>query len=554
MQSTTGKPASDRLDGPSVIAKWLEDGARISDTHDAIVFPDFRLSYAELLANSRRMAAKLKALGVRPGDHVGLLFNNSRTSIEMYLGTLLANAVAVFLNARYKSEELPHTVNKGDMRVLFTAKTDGLRGHTDIVLDAFPELRKRNRADRLRLQSAPRLERVFALGDDLAPPFLSFDEDFLNRPSAFGLDPDAPIDHAPEGTLALLFTSGTTSHPKACPVRASAMLGKASDLADSVRLTPASAFWNPLPGFHIGFLMPFMAALSRGATTVTTEHFNALETLQLLSSEKVTHVHPGFYTIWSAVLNHPQFDQYDLSHIHTVICSGPTEALRLAEEKLPRGKILNTYGSSESAGSITMSHPDDDFQSRASTAGYVLPGNEMRIVSPDDGTVLAVDEMGEIQLRGATVFDGYYKDAAKSAEALSEDGWFKTGDLGSLDSEGRIRITGRLKDMLKVGGENVAAVEVEGFLTTHPAVALAQVIGVEDPRLMEVPAAFIELKPGSTLDPVELIEFCRGRIAGYKIPRYVVFISEWPASATKIQKHRLAELPLGERLYDSATR
>ena len=211
------------------------------------------------------------------------------------------------------------------------------------------------------------------------------------------------------------------------------------------------------------------------------------------------------------------------------------------QQRMPHTVQITVFGMTETGGSVAMCAPTDSLELRTQCSGRALPGNEIEIRDPDTGRPVAVGAAGEIVARGRGVFAGYYNDAEKTAASFYEGGWFRTGDLGSMDAEGRVTFRGRLKDMLKVGGENVAAVEVEGFLATHPAVDLAQVVPVPDEKYGEVPAAFIELAPGARATEEEIIAFCQGEIASFKIPRYVRFVEEWPMGATKILKYELRE-------------
>jgi acyl-CoA synthetase (AMP-forming)/AMP-acid ligase II len=219
----------------------------------------------------------------------------------------------------------------------------------------------------------------------------------------------------------------------------------------------------------------------------------------------------------------------------------PPEIGKKMKKALPNAIFVGTFGMTETAGTVSTSRLDDSETARFTRLGTPLSGMEVRAVNPETGEDAAQGEKGEAWIRGYSTFTKYYKAPEKTAEALDADGWFHSGDLISIDADGSLMFHGRLRDMLKVGGENVAAVEIESCLQQHPAVKLAQVVGIPHPRLIEVPAAFIELEPGSTATEEELIGFCKGKIAGFKVPRYVRFVSQWPTSSTKIQKFRLQE-------------
>ena len=232
--------------------------------------------------------------------------------------------------------------------------------------------------------------------------------------------------------------------------------------------------------------------------------------------------------------------------VRVMLNVGPPEELVAMQEQMPHTTQITSFGMSECGGSVAICNPDDPLELRSECSGKALPDIEIEIRDAETGAVLPPGERGEICTRGRGVFDGYYNDPEKTAAAFYDGGWFRTGDLGAMDAEGRLTFRGRLKDMLKVGGENVAAIEVEGYLATHPAVNLAQVVGLPDEKYDEVPVAFIELQPGSSATEDELIDYCRGEIASFKVPRHVRFVDEWPMGATKILKYELRDRLLTE--------
>jgi fatty-acyl-CoA synthase len=245
--------------------------------------------------------------------------------------------------------------------------------------------------------------------------------------------------------------------------------------------------------------------------------------------------------IWLAVLDHPRYESADLSALRVVVNVGVPERLRQMQQRMPGQTQVSSYGSTESCGFMCIGNTADPLDVRVSTSGRPLPGMELRIVDPDSGREVAPGETGEAWFRGPTRFSRYHRDPEHTATVIDADGWYHSGDLLKQDAEGRVTFMGRLKDMLKVGGENVAAAEIESFLLTHPAVQLVQVVGAPDARYIEVPCAFVELAPGASATEQELIDHCLGKIATFKVPRYVRFVTEWPLSDTKIQKFRLSE-------------
>jgi fatty-acyl-CoA synthase len=340
----------------------------------------------------------------------------------------------------------------------------------------------------------------------------------------------------------ILYTSGTTASPKGCVhtheglVRNGIVTGRTRFL-----LSPQDRFWDPLPMFHVGFLLPMIAVLDAGATMLTMTHLDGGPALDMMEREHATWLFPAFPAVASTFLDHPTFASRDLTAVRMAMLVGPPKALRRLQEALPCAVQISTYGSTETGGVITYHLATDSAEQRATTCGPPFRGIELRIHDPLTGTEASPGAMGEILVRGYSLLEGYYKDAAATALAIDAEGWLHTGDLGSLDDAGHVTYHGRLKDMLKVGGENVAPAEVEAVISECPGVRVVQVVGAPDDRLDEVVAAFVELSPGAVVTEADIVGFCRGRIAGFKVPRYVRFVQEWPMSATKIQKHVLRE-------------
>jgi acyl-CoA synthetase (AMP-forming)/AMP-acid ligase II len=402
----------------------------------------------------------------------------------------------------------------------------------------------------LNLQKAPLLRHVVLLGGSTAAGMLTqqqFDD------MAGQGDPN--LLHLRRlqvrlGNAALiLYTSGTTANPKGCMISHEAIVRNSAALADRYELTGEDSFWSPLPMFHIAAILPLAAIFSKGGTYVTTGYFRAGEALRMMEQEKVTATYPCFWTIMSDLVDHPDFEKTDLSRIKLMNANfavQPPEIGKKMKKALPNAIFVGTFGMTETAGTVSTSRLDHTETQRFTRLGTPLSGMEVKAMDPETGREAAPGEKGEAWIRGYSTFTRYYKSPEKTAEALDADGWFHSGDLISIDTDGQLMFHGRLRDMLKVGGENVAAVEIENCLQQHAAVKLAQVVGIPHPRLSEVPAAFVELEAGKSATESELIEFCKGKIAGFKIPRHVRFLTEWPVSSTKIQKFRLQERLVAE--------
>lgn len=524
---------------PLTVGGVLRAAAERFAERPALHYGDRKASYAELWSQAVARARGLIGLGVRPGDHVGILMPNCWDYVVLYYAANLVGATAVLLNARYRADDLAYVIPHADVSLLIVG--GHARRFTDyrpMLCSIFPEL-ETWRGGALAIEAAPTLRALVEIGDD-RPGDWPDDEHF--HAAAAGVADEAVLEAAAavdaDAIGMMIFSSGTTSRPKACMLthRSLALTGEA--LATRFRLTPEDRVWNPLALFHMSTMLPMAACRASGACFIGMDRFDADEAMALLKAGRPTVHYAGFPTIISALVTHPDFASYDQSSLRINHVVGPPDLLRRYGELFPGAVAVNSYGLTEATGVPCYSDLDDPEELLYETSGSLFPGMSARIVD-EDGQVVPDGTAGEICLKGFGIFAGYYKDADATARAVTADGWLHTGDLGRIGPGGRLIYDGRLKDMLKIGGENVAAVELESFLITHPAVRMAQVIGVPDERLMEVAAAFIELNPGHSLDQDALIRHCLGNIASYKIPRYVRFVDSWPMSATKVQKFEL---------------
>lgn len=510
---------------------------------DAVVINDDRRTYRQLDERAVAVARSLAALGVGPGDHVGLLVPNCIEGVEVLFGAARLGAVVVPINARFRARELAHVIADGDLRVIVTS--DVVADHVDYVEllhEAVGGLAEAARPSHLQLRSFPELRAAVLLGTSSAPGFVS-QADFESRADEVE---SANVDRwrrsvALRDPAIMIYTSGTTAMPKGCPLSHEALVRTAVEAGRTrFRFVEGDRFWDPLPLFHMSFILPLIGVLDAGGTFISMTHFEPAAALEQLEREGVTGMFPTFPAVTQALLNHPNYRAETLSAVRITNNVAPPDTLRAMQAAMPQAVQISAYGLTECGGVVAFNDPDDSHEQRMTTQGHPFAGIEVR-AKDELGEVLPLGERGELCVRGYNVFEGYYKDPVKTAEAFDADGWFHTGDLGVVDADGRVIYQGRLKDMLKVGGENVAAIEIESYLATHPAVSIAAVVGVPDPKYMEVPAAFIELKPGTETTEEEIIEYCTGAMSRFKIPRHVRFVSEWPMSATKIQKFRLRD-------------
>ncbi len=513
------------------LAEALLRGADRHPDRDLFVFADERVTYADQARRARGVGRALIGSGVERGDHVGILMANCLDFTDVLFGASLVGAVPVLYNARFKAREIAHVTVDAGVKVVVT--NDIVEQHTDYV----------DLLERSGIHDNPSVETRAFLGGGDRPGFIPRDA-FLARGDGVS---DSMVDERHRGTSiddhALMFyTSGTTAMPKGCPLD-HVVLQHAGVVGgvDRFGLRDGDVVWGPLPMFHSAFTQPLSGVLHIGGTFVSMTHFDARTALDLIERERVSVAFPAFPTITMQLLDHPSYTPDSFRNVRVMLNVGPPEELVAMQERMPHTTQITAFGMSECGGSVAICDRDDPLALRSECSGRALPGDIIEIRDPEHGAALPPGRRGEICVRGRGVFDGYHNDPEKTAASFYDGGWFRTGDLGVMDEEGRVTFKGRLKDMLKVGGENVAAVEVEGFLATHPAVTMAQVVGLPDEKYGEVPAAFIELRPGASATERELIDYCRGEMASFKVPRVVRFVDEWPMGATKILKYVLRD-------------
>jgi fatty-acyl-CoA synthase len=518
---------------------------------EAVVFPTGRRTYDDLTRSVIHRARGLLGLGIRPGDHVGILLPSGTEFIETLFAVSMVGAVAVLMNARYRAPEVRYVVENADLAAVVTnSESDDFVDFVARLTEAFPPLAQCADPLDLRLADAPKLRRLILLGGKTAPGFI----DQTGFDSAAALSSEAAVHEARlavrlRDTCMILYTSGTSANPKGCLLSNEAICREASNLArNRWAFTSAERVWSPMPLFHIAAMLAMLGAIEVGGTFIGQPHFEPGESLRQIAAEKATMVFLPFVTFHQAMIAHPDWDKTDMSSVrlmNSCFSQMPKSVGDAYRARMPNALQVGTFGMSEASGIVATGGYDMDPELGFQALGYPLKGVSVRIVSPETGIDLPVGERGEVWIRGYNMLDGYYRDPAKTAEAIDSEGWYHSGDIGSIDENGHLRFHGRFKDMLKVGGENVAAAEVEAVLDSHEAVELAQVIGIPDARLEEVPAAFVKLANGPVSDE-DLIAYVRERIASFKVPRHVRFIDEWPMSASKIQKFKLRQQLMAE--------
>jgi fatty-acyl-CoA synthase len=485
-----------------------------------------RYTWRELRDAADAVARGLASLGIRRGDRVGLWSTNCAEWVLVHLACARAGAVLVNVNPAYRTHELAFTLQKSRMKVLFLWERDARADYAQILDEAC---------------SGPglSLQQAIYFGSDCWEKLLS-----------------APAENSetvrPEDVANIQYTSGTTGQPKGVMLTHRNKVNNGRLLAQGMRFTERDRICVPLPMYHcFGCVIGTMSALASGAAIIMPNWtFDPRATLQAVETQRATALY-GVPAMFIAELGLPDFKSYDLSSLRTGMMAGapcPVEVMKRVMCEMGCSELTIGYGQTESTPVVTMSTPDDPVELRVSTIGKALPCTEMKIVSLLDGETVPSGEQGEVCARGYMVMKGYDADPEATARAIDAEGWLHTGDVGVMREDGYIHLTGRAKDMIIRGGENVYPREVEEFLYAHPKVAEVQVVGIPDERLGEVVVAWIRLKSEEASTEEEMRKFCEGKIAYFKIPQYVRFVEQFPMTVTgKVQKFRIREIETKER-------
>jgi len=486
-----------------------------------VPFQDVRLSFRELLAEVERVAGALLALGLAPGDRIGVWATNCAEWLYLQIAAARAGLTLVNVNPAYRAAELAYVLAKSRLRALFLHEHDRRSNYRAILEEA------RSAASDLALRT------VIYLGTHSWNRFLA-----ASRPAG-------DIRVSADDVANMQYTSGTTGSPKGVLLTHRNVVNNGHFIADSLRLTAADRIVVPVPMYHcFGCVAGSMTMITAGAAVVLpAATFDPAATMAAIERHRGTVIY-GVPTMFIAQLEHREFAQRDFSSLRTGIMAGapcPIEIMRRVVDEMHCPQMTIVYGQTESSPVITGSGVDASLEVRVATVGAPYPNTEVRIVDPAGDTV-PVGKQGELCTRGYLVMRGYDADPEATARAVDRDGWLHTGDLASMRADGTFRITGRVKDMIIRGGENIYPREIEEFLYRHPKVGDVQVVGVPDAKLGETVAAWIRLKPGAAASEDELRDFCCGRIAHYKVPQYIRLVDEFPMTVTgKVQKFRIRQ-------------
>ena len=500
---------------------------------------DIRWTYREFREQVDRLATGLIALGIEPGDRVGIWGPNSYEWVLTQFATAKIGAIMVCINPAYRLYELEFVLNKVECKAIVAAEKFKSSEYLNMLNALAPEI-STCEPGYLRAEKLPTLTSVIRMGAAHSPGMFNFDEVCsLGDDNAYDRLAVLDSELGPDDAINIQFTSGTTGNPKGATLTHVNILNNGYEAGKGMALTPEDKLCIPVPLYHcFGMVLGVLAAVSHGATMVFPGPvYDPLSTLAAVQEEKCTALH-GVPTMFVTELDHPEFNNFDVSTLRTGIIAGapcPEELMKRIIGDLHMETVLIGYGQTEVSPINHMTLPEDSLVNRTQTVGRPIPYVEIKIVNAND-RVVPIGEQGEICTRGYSVMKGYWNDDEKTAETIV-DGWLHSGDLGTMNEHGYVRITGRIKDMIIRGGENIYPREIEDFLFTHPKVSEVQVFGVEDMRMGEEVCAWIQLKDGATATEDEIRDFCKGQIAHFKIPRYVRFVDEYPMTVTgKIRK------------------
>ena len=508
----------------------------------ALIYEGSVMTYEQLGRNVNHLARGLMELGVAKGDKVGIWMVDNYAWVYSYFAITKIGAIAVPINARYRIHDAKYILSHAEITALIISDLKPeVQNYVGMMYQLCPEIRE-FKSGPMDLKDFRRLRYVLTVGPRSHDGMLTIDRvmDMGMKVPDNDLRSRYPVE--PEDIAVLQYTSGTTSFPKGCVITQDIVVR--NSLACALRLEieeSGDVFCDVMPPYHvIGITFGIVPSIAYGCCRVGMDHFDPLEVFKVVEKEKCT-VHSGMADMIKAKLDHPEFRKYDLTSLRKGICGDSPTVFQRVHEVLPNWKIVGLYGLSEVGGNLCTGKRSDSLETRMYTHGTPHESLEIKITDPETGKSLPRNVQGELCASGWTIMKGYYKDPEATKKTIDQDGWLHTGDRACIDQDGQLRWAGRIKDVIKVGGENVSPKEVEDYLIQHPKVQYVQAVGVSDPKLIEVVAAFVELKKGEKCTEDEIIQFCKGKIASFKIPKYVRFVESWPMSATKVQKHKLRD-------------
>jgi fatty-acyl-CoA synthase len=547
------------------VGEALDRAAGLHPDQPALIscHQQLRYTYREFLAEVEWAARGFLHLGVRKGDRVGVWATNYAEWVITQFATAKIGAILVTINPAYRAAELKYALQQSECSTLVLMQGFRDCDYVDTLAGICPEFGS-SRPGELRSARLPYLQNVIFIGGN-APNSVS-------RPTMFAWDDlieigrrepperlrerEATLDF--DDPINIQYTSGTTGFPKGATLSHHNIVNNGLLVGAAMKLTSRDRLSIPVPFYHcFGMVLGNMVSVVAGAAMVLpAPHFNAQSTLQAVEAERCTALH-GVPTMFIAELEHPDFKRFDLSTLRTGIMAGspcPIEVMKRVVSEMHCSELTIAYGLTETSPVVTQTTTDDPLELRVATVGKPMPHTEIKIIDSEGG-IVPRGQPGELCARGYMVMKGYYKNSEATRSALDEDGWLHSGDLATMDENGYCRITGRVKDMICRAGENIYPREIEEFLYTHPAVSDVQVIGVPDMKYVEQVAAWIKLKEGVSCDADDIRNFCKGRIADFKVPRYIKFVDSFPMTVTgKVQKFKMRESSIQEWGLEAAAK
>ncbi len=530
------------------VGDLLDQSANRYPQNEAMVFPETgdRFTYRQMQHECNRVAKGLMAMGIKKGEHIAIMAPNVPEWVLTQFASAKVGAVLVMVNTNYKIFELEYLLRHSDVTTLIFAGRFRDTDYLEMIYQFCPEL-NHHMPGRLNCKKLPMLKNLVLIGNNQAPGIYSWNDLLAMGECISDQELEARQDFLREqDVINIQYTTGITGFPKGVMLTHANLVKNACDMAGRMKLGPDDRLCIPVPLFHtFGCVLGTLTGVAASATMVIPEYFNPVKVLEAVEKERCTALH-GVPTMFITELEVLEKQRFDTSSLRTGIMSGapcPPELVRAVAEKMGMREIVITYGQAEASPGITMSDASEPLQLRMHTVGKPLDGVEVKIVDPVTGRDAPVGQQGEICARGYNIMKGYYKMPEATTAAVDEDGWLHTGDLGFMDKEGYLHVTGRIRDVIIRGGENIYPREIEEFLLAHPAIKDVQVVGVPSEKYGEEVAAFIRLNKGAELTADEIRKYCSGKIARYKIPAHIHFVDAYPVAASgKVQKSKLREL------------
>ena len=518
--------------------------------HEFMIYPDrgLRFTYKEFDERVNIFAKGLLSIGVTKGSKVGVWAKNVPDWMTFMFATAKIGAVLVTVNTNYKNAELEYIMKNADIHTMCMVNGYRDSDYVQILYDLVPELKTTQRG-KLRSEKFPELRNVVYIGQEKLRGMYNTSE-LMKLGTLVGDDEleraKSRVDCHDE--INMQYTSGTTGFPKGVMLTSHNILNNGLTIGDRMHFTAADRLLICVPLFHcFGCVLGVCSVITHGSTMVMVEDFDPLKVLASVHRERCTALH-GVPTMFIAELHHPMFDMFDLSSLRTGIMAGapcPIETMKQVMDKMYCTEIISVYGLTETSPGMTASATTDSMEIRATTVGRAFPNVEVKVLDPQTNEECPPGTPGEMCCKGYNIMKGYYKNPEATAAIIDENGFLHSGDLGVMDENGYFRITGRIKEMIIRGGENIYPREIENFLYKMPQIEAIEVAGIPSPKYGEQVGAFIKIKEGCTLTEDEVKLYCRGQIARYKIPKYIFFVEGYPMTASgKIQKYRLKDIGL----------